>query len=73
MRDEVVQLTNQLSYLKRHRQDQGRDAANRRATDCALALNANEYMRSLIQQQQQVLVGIHSTLSDWMVSGSLHD
>lgn len=67
MRTEVGHLADQLKALKRQRK-QRQDAANSRANNYALALNANAYMRSVIQIQQHTLLDAHSALSDWMVS-----
>lgn len=66
MRTEVSHLADQLKVLKRQRKEQ-QDAADSRANGYAMALNANTYMRSLIQMQQQTLLSAHSALSDWMV------
>lgn len=65
MRTQVSRLSSQLSTLKRQRDERCYEASS-----CTLSLNANTHMRSLYQNQQRMLLGASSALSDWMVSPS---
>lgn len=68
MRSEVTRLSSQLNALKRQREEQRNEVVHSTVASYTLAMNANQYMRSRVQMNQQMMLETHSALSNWMVS-----
>lgn len=67
MRAEIACLAGQLNSLKRQREEERNEAIHNTVASYTLSVNANEYMRSRVQRQQELLCGAHAALADKMV------